>query len=664
MCGITGLLSLKMQYNIKELVSKMTSSLIHRGPDDKGVWFEGPIGLGHRRLSIVDLSFAGAQPMESDCKRFILAYNGEIYNHIEMRYALEKEGGAPKWRGHSDTETLLAAISHWGLEKALRRCHGMFALALWNKEKKNLCLARDRIGEKPLYWGWAGNDLIFGSELKALRLHPNFQNRVCSAALSQYLRFKYVPAPRTIHPNIYKLEPGTILSVDTLSPSAPPKEPIRPGENYGSLYIRRYWELSSEIQAGSQHQIKDDSEAISMLNNILKKAVKKQMISDVPLGAFLSGGVDSSTIVSLMQNQSTTPIKTFTIGFDDPSFDESNHAFAVAKHLGTNHTKLQVTDADARDVIPDLPNFYDEPFADSSQIPTHLVCRAARKKVTVALSGDGGDELFGGYNRYIHGPSFWKKISNLPSPMRGLIGKIMLKIPKDSWDRFGLVYNKIRTGNSGISSFGTKIHRLSERMSLIKSLDDLYLNMSSNWIDPTKLLIDNVTEPNSQLNDTIPEYAFNDPSMLMMFQDMRSYLPDDILCKVDRAAMAISLETRTPFLDPEIINLSARLPINMKIRDGHGKWVLRQVLNKYVPNDIIDRPKAGFTIPIGSWLNGPLRDWAEELLSTESLTKGKIFNANIIQKVWKEHLSDKKDWTNQLWSILMFQSWFLGVKSR
>ena len=635
----------------------MTARLFHRGPDDEGVWSEGQIGLGHRRLAILDLSSTGAQPMHSDCGRYVLAYNGEIYNHLYLRHALEIEDAVPPWRGQSDTETLLAAIAHWGLDDALCRAHGMFALALWDRAEKRLSLSRDRMGEKPLYWGWAGKDLIFGSELKALRAHPDCPREVCREALALYLRFTYVPAPRSIHPGIYKLEPGTILTVDGVTPVAPPKEPIRPGEHHGSLSIRRYWDLNAEIEAGAYNLIQDESEAVSTLGQVLGKAVQRQMLSDVPLGAFLSGGVDSSAIVSLMQAQSARPVQTFTIGFDETAFDESPHAAAVAQHLGTDHTKLHVTEADAREVIPDLPQLYDEPFADSSQVPTHLVCRAARQHVTVALSGDGGDELFGGYNRYIRGPGLWQQLSQIPRPIRRLAGQAAQAVPEHSWNKVGSAYNRIRTGGLGISDLGTKVHRLGERLRLTDSLDDLYRNMASTWIEPEMLIVGDVTEPSSQLDDPMPEFGAGDSAMRMMVQDMRTYMPDDILCKVDRAAMGISLETRTPFLDPDVIALATRLPMGMKIRNGQGKWALRQVLYQHVPREIIDRPKVGFALPIGLWLRGPLRDWAEDLLSHKRLAEDGLFNPDIIRQTWSEHLSGNRDWSARLWTILMFQAW-------
>ena len=662
MCGLTGILSSSPSNDITRQVANMTSLLAHRGPNDEGVWSEGNIGLGHRRLSVLDLSVSGAQPMHSECKRFVMAFNGEIYNHLDIRKKLEDEGASIKWRGHSDTETLLAAIKHWGLDKSLRNSHGMFALAIWDQKKKCLSLARDRIGEKPLYWGWAGKDLIFGSELKAVRAHPNFSRDICRKALIQYLRFTYVPAPRSIHPGIYKLEPGTILCVKGFSPTKQPNEPIRPGEHYGSISVHRYWDLNEEVENSASNPVEDENEAISITEQALGKAVKLQMISDVPLGAFLSGGVDSSSIVALMQAQSLRPIKTFTIGFEEVKFDESSHAAAVAKHLGTDHNNILVTDTDARNVIPDLPWLYDEPFADSSQIPTHLICRAARQHVTVALSGDGGDEIFGGYNRYIHGPGLWRNLSYLPPIIRGLVGRVAQTIPEYSWDKIGDFYNQIKKGSEGISYLGNKIHRFGKCIRLINSLEDLHRNMVSAWIEPQKLLIDDVTEPKSLIDDALPKFGLNDPVMGMIIRDIRSYLPDDILHKVDRASMGISLEVRSPFLDKDVIALAARLPTKMKIRDGKGKWALRQVLYKYVPSEIIDRPKEGFTVPIGIWLRGPLRDWVEDLLATKRLEKDGLFKPKIIRKLWTEHLSGRKDWSSQLWTILMFQAWNLAQK--
>jgi asparagine synthase (glutamine-hydrolysing) len=664
MCGIAGLLSTGSDNadDISATLQKMTRSLAHRGPDAEGFWSEVGVALGHRRLSILELSDAGAQPMRSESYRYIILFNGEIYNHLNMRRDIAAEGAAPDWRGHSDTETLLAGIAHWGLKETLQRAKGMFALALWDRSEKRLFLARDRMGEKPLYWGWAGQALVFGSELKALRAHPDCPRDVCREALAQYLRFMYVPAPRSIHPDLYKLEPGTILTVDGAPPAGPPEQPIRPGGHYGSISIRRYWDMNAEIAAGAQNQIKDEGDAVAALGEVLGKAVQRQMISDVPLGAFLSGGVDSSAIVALMQAQSARPVQTFTIGFDDAAFDESPHAAAVACHLGTEHTKLRVTDTNARDVIPYLPDLYDEPFADSSQIPTHLVCHAARQHVTVALSGDGGDELFGGYNRYFWGPKIWDRFALLPHPLRSGLGKVIRSVPLSVWDAAGFQYNRLRSGSTGISMLGDKAYRLGDSLRTAKTRDDLYGSLVSKWSLEAGIMLGISNDPTSQIDDPLPENGVEDPAMLMMLQDMRSYLPDDILCKVDRAAMGVSLETRSPFLDPDVIALSTRLPMAMKIRDGQGKWALRQVLYQHVPRKIIERPKAGFAIPIGIWLRGPLRDWAEELLSYELLERDGFFDPEIIRQTWAEHLSGRRDWTTRLWAILMFQEWKAAQK--
>jgi asparagine synthase (glutamine-hydrolysing) len=660
MCGIAGIIDAagSPSSDIRCLAARMADTMQHRGPDAGGVWTDHNVALSHRRLAIVDLSEAGAQPMLSACGRYAIAYNGEIYNHLDLRRDLERLGAAPDWRGHSDTETLLAGIAHWGLDETLKRSAGMFAIALWDRSARRLMLARDRMGEKPLYWGWAGRSLVFGSELKALRQHPEFPKEVCPQALAQYLRFAYVPAPRSIHPGIYKLEPGCILTLDGPLPDAPPDQPVRPGDTCGALSIRRYWSLTEVIEAGCRSRFTSDADATTALEDTLRTAVGRQMIADVPLGAFLSGGIDSSLIVALMQAQSSRPVRTFTVGFENAAFNEAPFAAAVARHLGTDHTELTVTEAEAREVIPALPSLYDEPFADSSQIPTHLVSRAARQHVTVALSGDAGDELFGGYNRYVLGPRVWDRMSLIPRPLRPLISGAVLGIPGAYWDRLGSIHARL-VGARGVASLGDKAHRVADRLGRVDSVDALHKNMVSFWLDPALLIRGGAecTEPASILDERLPRELDADASARMMAHDMRSYLPDDILCKVDRAAMGVSLETRVPFLDPAVIELSARLPATMKIRDGKGKWALRQILYTHVPRELIERPKAGFGIPVGDWLRGPLREWAEDLLSLDSLTRDGLLDPTPIRAAWDEHLSGRRDWTHRLWIILMLMAW-------
>ncbi len=668
MCGLTGFWQQGgcSHDEAVAIVQRMTDTLVHRGPDDAGEWIDevAGIALGHRRLSILDLSPAGHQPMLSASGRYVMAYNGEVYNHLELRQDLATQGAAPAWRGHSDTETLLAAVDAWGIEETLQRCVGMFAIALWDRQERLLTLARDRLGEKPLYYGWvsqpAGSAFVFASELKAIRAYPGFRATVCRAALGQYLRFTYVPAPYSIYEGIFKLEPGCLLQVQMSPPATPPRQPLRPADTYGSVSLKRWWSLREVVAAGVTDQISNEAEAIWLVEKALSTAIRQQLLADVPLGAFLSGGVDSSTVVALMQQHSSHPVKTFTIGFEERGFDEAPYAQAVARHLGTDHYEMRVDARMAQEVIPTLPHIYDEPFADSSQIPTHLVCRAARQQVTVALSGDAGDELFGGYNRYFWGPRIWHRLSWLPKPLRRQLGQFMIQIPIAQWDRLGSVLG-VGRGIEGVVRLGDKLHKLGLRLQTVHHIDDLYRSLVSEWPSPEPVVLDaKEAQPKglvSLLDDPLPAAGTAREQLRMMYWDALTYLPDDILCKVDRAAMACSLETRVPFLDHRLVALAWRLPLSMKIRGNVGKWVLRQVLYKYVPPALIERPKAGFGIPIGQWLCGSLRPWAEDLLAEERLRQEGYLDPAPIRQVWSEHLGGHRDHTAKLWSVLMFQAW-------
>lgn len=668
MCGLVGLLSAGVREPdaLRRLATEMASALEHRGPDDAGTWVDAPAGLalGHRRLSILDLSAAGHQPMESASGRFVVVFNGEIYNHLELRAELEAAGGAPAWRGHSDTETLLAAVERWGLEASLSRTVGMFAIAVWDRRDRVLQLARDRFGEKPLYYGWVDSSFVFCSELKALRALPGFSNPVCREALTQLLRFTYVPAPRSIYTGVYKLEPGCLLQIHGPAPTTHPAAPLRPGASHDGLKVQRWWSLARAVEDGAREQIADEGEAIEQLTARLQVAVKMQCLADVPVGAFISGGVDSSTIVALLQEQASRRVNTFTVGFEDAGFDESPHARAVAQHLGTDHTEIVVTAPEARAIIPTLPRIYDEPFADSSQIPTHLVCRAARRHVTVALSGDAGDELFGGYNRYFWGPRIWRRVSWLPHPLRRALGHVISSIPGGAWDAVGSIVNLILPASGGVARLGDKANRLAVRLRGVRTLDDLYVSLVSEWQEPEKVVLSTgapLREPPSLLADPLPGFGVDTGQLRMMYRDAITYLPDDILCKVDRAAMAVSLETRIPFLDHRVAELAWRLPPSMRIRGNQGKWALRKILYERVPRELIDRPKAGFAIPVGQWIRGPLRDWAEALLDERRLASEGFLDPAVVRAAWQQHLSGKRDWTPRLWTFLMFQAWLEAV---
>lgn len=657
MCGITGIINpTGSSYNMKAVIESMSNSIEHRGPDEDGVWIndEQKLALGHRRLSVLDLSNAGSQPMHSHDNNLVMVFNGEIYNHLEIRKILKVEHGLQiQWRGHSDTETLLFAINHMGLEKALEISVGMFAFALWDKKQKSLTLARDRIGEKPLYYGWVKDNFVFASELKAIKKHPFFNNDINKTSLHQFLRFGYVPAPSSIYNNIFKLEPGNYLVLNQSSM-----------HNQTALQPSSYWTLSDTVLTAKENIIHSHSAAMSLIEDKLEQSIKLQMISDVPLGGFLSGGIDSSLIVSLMQSNSMQKIKTFTIGFEDANFDESQFAKKVAQHLGTDHEELLVTADQVHNIIPQLPIIYDEPFADSSQIPTFFVALAASQKVTVALSGDAGDEVFGGYNRYIWGPKIWNNVSALPFQLRNILGKGMQSISMQNWDHLSKVVNSMLVGSRGVVRLGDKLHKLGRGLQASDSFRDFFYALITEWDDLSQLVqCDDKTLSNKNLINFFPEEVeIKEFSSKMMFADSLSYLPDDILCKVDRAAMSNSIETRAPFLDHRLIEAAWRLPQEFKVNEFEGKLPLRYILNKYVPKQLIDRPKVGFGIPIGEWLRGPLKNWAEELINPSRLDKEGFFISDSISSIWALHLSGHSDCTEKLWRILMFQSWLENEK--
>jgi len=649
MCGFVGFVSAGTQLaDAHSVLERMGNAIRHRGPDDSGVWTDSVSGIGlvHQRLSIVDLSAAGHQPMYSESGRFVIAFNGEIYNHQELRaWFLAETGQSPIWRGHSDTESLLACIEAFGLERTLQRSVGMFALALWDREANTISLARDRLGEKPLYYGFFNGTLLFGSELQALKVHPHFSAQVSRSALSLFMRFGYVPAPRSILCGVNKLLPGTWLTI--------PRDSLSSGSLPGPV---QYWSLPQVIsEAHVQRFTGDDTSAIQALETLLTDAIRLQQVADVPLGAFLSGGVDSSLIVSLMQAQSSRPINTYTIGFHEKEFDEAKHAAAVARHLGTQHHEVYLSGADALSLIPKLAGIYDEPFADASQVPSRLVCEIARSSVTVALSGDAGDELFGGYNRYLMAGRIWGRLSKVPRPMRRAAAKLMSLVPSKHWENIYGASRGLLSSHWQVSQPVDKINKLIELLP-VESAHALYKNLVSQWKSPEKLVLAGGS-PSSLLDDVaneIPELGLEE---WMMFMDALTYLPDDILVKMDRAAMSVSLETRVPLLDHRVVEFAARLPLNLKVRDGQGKWILRQILYQHVPRELIERPKTGFGIPLGQWMRGPLREWAEALISESRLKSEGFLDAHIVRQRWDEHMSGRRDWQHQLWNVLMFQSW-------
>ena len=656
MCGIAGLVSARRID--PELLKRMGDVIAHRGPDDNGTWIdkEAGVGFAHRRLSIVELSPLGHQPMLSADGRFVLNFNGEIYNHADLRRDMEARGQAPEtgWRGHSDTETLVEAIAAWGLEKAVGKSVGMFAFGLWDRRERLLHLVRDRFGEKPLYYGWAGGDLVFGSELKSLRLHPGFDNAIDRQALGHYAARKYVPAPRSIYRGIFKLEPASILSLTLEAALRPLAEPPREGERE-SVRLARYWSYRNVVRRGLANPIRAEADALEALDGALSGAVRGQSVADVPVGAFLSGGIDSSTICALYQRHSPRKVHTFSIAFEEARFNEADYAREVAAHLGTVHSEHLVTVREAREVIPLLPAIHDEPFADSSQIPTFLVSRFARGEVKVAMTGDGGDELFAGYNRHFQAPRLWGRLRRVPKPIRAAAGASLGLVPERLWQQAaGMLPPRHR-------HLGGKANKALRVASHADSFDDVYAAFLDEWsgeASPVRGFAGTLSGLDLDLGEGAP-----DP-VRIMYCDAVSYLPDDILCKVDRASMAVSLETRVPFLDHRVAEVAARIALDLKVRGSEGKYILRKLLYRHVPEQLFDRPKAGFAVPIGEWLRGPLRSWAEELLDPARLAGEGWFDATIVRRRWEDHLSGRRDSTDALWSVLMFQAWLVGQREK
>lgn len=639
MCGIAGFVGSGLSGGsadaLRATALKMANAITYRGPDDHGVWVDEDrgVGLSHRRLSIIDLSPAGHQPMTSASGRLVIVYNGEVFNFAELRVDLEKKG--IKFRGHSDTEVILEACEVWGVEETAKRLIGMFAFAIWDRKDRTLSLVRDRLGIKPLYWGSFNKAVIFGSELKALKEHPLFEAEIDRDALTLFLRHNYIPGPHSIYRGVRKQRPGTIVRF----------------EGSGKFTERAFWTLEAVASDGLKNQrVSTDDQAVADLEKLLLDAVGRRMVADVPLGAFLSGGIDSSLVVALMQAQSSKAVKTFSIGFAEKDFNEAPYAAAVAKHLGTEHTELVVTPQQALDVIPRLPYIYDEPFADSSQIPTFLVSELARRHVTVSLSGDGGDELFAGYNRYQFSQAVCRQISPLPPALRRTAAKLLRVLTPGQWNAlFSPLPARMR-----LPQAGDKLHKLAGVLE--SEIDEIYLRLLSHWTEPEKIVIDG-HEPATILRDEFVKDRIPDPVQRMQYLDTLTYLPDDILVKVDRASMAVSLEARVPLLDHRVVAFAWSLPRRMHQRDGQSKWILRQVLYKHVPKSLIERPKMGFGVPIDSWLRGPLRDWAESLIDESRLRREGFLRPEPIRQKWREHLSGQINWSYLLWDVLMFQAW-------
>jgi asparagine synthase (glutamine-hydrolysing) len=644
MCGIAGFIGGSGHAEEAELIAcDMADAISRRGPDDRGVWIDKDAGiaLAHRRLSIIDLTPAGHQPMFSASGRLAITFNGEIYNHAELRAELERAGSAPRWRGRCDTEVLLAAISAWGVRRTLERSVGMFAFALWDRSEQTLILARDRLGEKPLYYGSAGRTFLFGSELSALKAHPDWEGEIDRGALCLLLRLNYVPAPYAIYKGIRKLPAGTYLV-------------LRRGDLGGR--IETYWHASEVAAQGAREPFAGGpEEAVERTDALIRQALAGQMMADVPLGAFLSGGIDSSAVVALMQALSPRAVRTFSIGFEEQGYDEAPYAKAIARHLGTDHTELYVTMKEAMAVVPQLPSLYSEPFADASQIPTFLVSKLARRHVTVALSGDGGDELFSGYTRYRVADQLWPLLSKVPQRLRRASSRLVLRTAPGYWDEvlrgpMRLLPRRVRP-----HLVGDKLHKAANVVGL-GSTDAVYRALVSQWLRPSDVVV-GATEPETAVTSPGAAAHIAEPVRRMMYLDLIGYLPDDILVKVDRASMAVGLEARVPLLDHRLVEFTWSLPLGLLRREGQPKWPLRRVLGRYVPRELTDRPKTGFAVPIDSWLRGGLRDWAESLLDERRLNEEGLFQAKPIRAAWRAHLEGHRNLQYQLWSVLMLQAW-------
>lgn len=645
MCGVAGFLTPDSS-DAGRVIRCMTGALNHRGPDDSGDWIDETCGiaLGHQRLSILDLSKAGHQPMQSASGRYVIVFNGEIYNHQEIRVRLASRSVAPDWRGSADTETLLASIDAWGVEKALNSTSGMFAFALWDRHEQVLTLARDRFGEKPLYYGFSAGVFLFGSELKALMQHPAWRGALDKDALESYLRFGCVGGAQCIFQGIRKLAPGSVLRVH--------RQDVYAGV---SPEPHTWWSAQRAASvAGRLKPLASPEAAVSAVELSLGQSVTERMIADVPLGAFLSGGIDSSLIVALMQERSRRPVQTFSVGFDDARYDESGHAAAVAAHLGTEHTTLEASSQMALDLVPRLPELYDEPFADSSQLPTALICQLTRQHVSVALSGDGGDELFGGYNRHVWVPRLWRKLRYLPLPARRALAATLKAVPPQAYDGLMRSLGRVLSSRLRLRTFGEKIHKLAAALGS-ESERDLFGRVASMNPDYAAIVRgDQARVKQDAMFSTLA--AFNGVEW-MLLMDTLHYMVDDVLVKVDRASMGSSLEVRVPFLDADVFETAWRIPSEIKLRDGQGKWVLRQLLYRHVPQSLIDRPKMGFAIPLDSWLRGPLKNWAEDLLSSASLAQLPMLNAEVIHALWHAHKKGQGHHAQQLWTVLQLVAW-------